>query len=293
MPQAPRPPKAPPRPTAPPAPRLTFAPVRSARSMQADRTVVNPRGDIPAAPLAEVAPFVFWPDFKVMLRQLWRPGPPDWPNTNMAVVAKARSGKSTFIREIVPMRDRVVMFGTKMVDEPLYGPLIKEQGFVMRDAWDPSETEPAKVIFRPPLESPSPEAIARQREAFRVALIRLWQIGGWTVWWDEVRYLSETLKLSNELNLIWLQGGSMGITALGLTQRPVSVPLNMFEQSRFLVTFKISGRDDRKTMSDYAGDNAPYVFEISAQLEPRELLFCDTELDILCRTRVELPGRRS
>lgn len=175
-----------------------------------------------------------------------------------------------------------------MVDEPLYGPLLK-RGWVMRETWTPENTEEPRVIFRPPLAEPTPEAIAKQREAFRVALIRLWQLGGWTVWFDEIRYLSEQLNLKSELNLLWLQGGSGGTVILALTQRPVSVPLNMFEQSRFLVTFRITGREDRRTMSDYAGNLAPVVFEVAAELEPRELLFCDTELDIICRTRVELP----
>lgn len=209
----------------------------------------------------------------------------------MAIIGKSRSGKSTFTREIALMRTRVCMFGTKMIDEPLYGPL-KEQGYVMRDTWDPEETEPERVIFRPPLADPSPASIEKQREAFRVALMRVWQVGGWTLWFDEIRYLSETLKLSNELNLLWLQGGSAGTTILGLTQRPVSVPINMFEQSRFLTTFRITGRDDRKTMADYAGDNAPYVFEIAGLLEPRELLFVDTEIDLMMRTRVEITRAR-
>lgn len=238
----------------------------------------------------EVAPYVHWPEFKSILNRLWVPGPPDWPNTNIAIVGKARSGKSTFTREIADLRTRVCLFGTKMIDEPLYGPL-EDRGYQIKSRWDPADTSEERVIFRPPLKDPSPQAIAQQREAFRVALVRVWQLGGWTLWFDEIRYLSETLRLAGELNLLWLQGGSAGTTILGLTQRPVSVPINMFEQSRFLVTFRITGRDDRQTMASYAGTAQPYVFEIAAMLAPHELLFVDTELDILLRTRVERPRR--
>lgn len=232
-------------------------------------------------------PFVYWPDFMVLLNRLWTPGPPDWDNANMAVVSKAGSGKSTLVREISKLRERTVLFGSKMNDDPLYKPLL-EQGYVIREKWTPENTEEPKVIFRPPLAGPDKASLEAQKEAFRVALIRLWQIGGWEVWLDEVRYLTEQLNLTTELNLLWLQGRSAGVTMVSLTQRPVSVPLNMFEQSRFLFTARITGREDRRTMSDYAGAARDVVFELASRLVPREFLFVDNELDILCRTRVEL-----
>lgn len=248
--------------------------------------MLTPRGGEPFL-IGEAAPFILWPEFQAMLRRLWRPGPPDWPNTNLAEVGKAGSGKSTLARELALMRDRVVLFGTKMEDEPLYGPLQK-QGYVIQDYWDPTDTRQERVIFRPPLKDPSQEEIAKQREAFRYALVRAWQVGGWTLWFDEVRYLTEQLRLKDELNLLWLQGRSIGLTILGLTQRPVSVPLNMFEQSRFLITFRITGLEDRRSMAAYAGDAMPVVMEVARVLEPKEFLFVDTELDIICRSRVEI-----
>lgn len=282
MPQPPRPPQAP-RPAAPPTPSsLHFAPARGERSVQLDeRTFETSDGQIIDVP------FVYWPEFLKLLNRLWTPGPPDWDNANMAIVGKAGSGKSTLTREISDLRERTVLFGSKMNDDPLYKPLL-QRGYVIREKWTPENTEEPKVIFRPPLAGPSKEALAQQREAFRQALIRLWQIGGWEVWLDEVRYLTEQLGLTTELNLLWLQGRSAGVTMVSLTQRPVSVPLNMFEQSRFLITARITGRDDRRTMSDYAGASRDVVFELASQLEPREFLFVDNELDILCRTRVEL-----
>lgn len=177
-----------------------------------------------------------------------------------------------------------------MVDEPLYGPLLRA-GWRLQDKWDPAQTdERARIIFRPPLRSPTGRDIEAQREAFRMALVRAWQTGGWTLWFDEVRYLTEQLGLQRELNLLWLQGGSGGTTLVALTQRPVSVPLNMFEQSRFLVTFKITGVEDRRTMAGYAGAEQPVVFDVAARLAPKEFLFVDTELDIALRSKVELPA---
>jgi hypothetical protein len=283
----PQPPSLPARPAGPPRPSssLHFAPARGAQSVRLD----GERYEVDGQQIE--VPFVYWPDFLALLDRIWTPGPPDWDNANMAIVGKAGSGKSTLTREISDLRERTVLFGSKMNDDPLYKPLL-ERGYVIRERWTPENTQEPKVIFRPPLSGPSKEALAEQREAFRQALIRLWQIGGWEVWLDEVRYLTEQLNLTTELNLLWLQGRSAGVTMVSLTQRPVSVPLNMFEQSRFLITARITGREDRRTMSDYAGASRDIVFELASRLEPREFLFVDNELDILCRTRVELTNSR-
>lgn len=230
-------------------------------------------------------PFVKWAEFRHEFDTEWAPGPPHWPNPNVAIIGLAGSGKSRFTREIVKLRDRVVLFGTKMADEPLYGPLLKD-GWKMRDRWNPEDTSNDRVIFRPPLSSPTKEDLERQKEAFRRALLQLFRVGGWTLWLDEVRYLTEMLGLARELNLLWLQGRSNGLVMVALTQRPVSVPLNMFEQSRFLVTFKISGRDDRQTMASYTGALQPVVFEVAAHLPKYELLYIDSEADVALRTRV-------
>lgn len=282
-PRAPSSPRPPSTPAAPRAPRLALAPIRSGESAQLDGQEVKSRGT--AEPVA-VPPFMYWPEFKALLGQLWRPGPPSWPNTHMAIVGATRSGKSTFTREIMRMRDYVCLFGTKNVDEPLYGPLLK-QGYVIRERWNPENTEERRVIFKPPLTDTSAKAHAAQKEAFRQALDRVYQTGGWTLWFDEIRYLADDLGLARELNLLWLQGGSNGTTIVGLTQRPVSVPLNMFAQSRFLVTFRISGREDRRTMANYAGGLEPVLFETAAILPRYELLFIDSEEDLAVRTMVE------
>lgn len=277
---------APAAPTPPPPPpsrraSLHLAPARSQASVDLDRQPIRERGGV----VLPTPPFVPWAAFLRELDRRWQVGPPTWPNPNMAIVGMAGSGKSRLTREITELRDRVVLFGTKLVDEPLYAPLIKD-GWKLRDRWDPTDTSQDRVIFRPPLYSPSREDLDRQREAFRRALMSLYRVGGWTLWLDEVRYLTELLKLDRELNLLWLQGRSAGTVMLALTQRPVSVPLNMFEQSRFLITFKIKGLEDRRTMASYAGENQPVVIDVAARLPKYELLMVDAEDDYAVRTRV-------
>lgn len=222
------------------------------------------------------------------LAYTWRMGPPDWPNPNVALVASAGSGKTTLARQILQLRDRVCVFGTKTQDSSLYDPF-RRLGYRITDDWNPEQLDIPRVIFKPPLGAPTTQALRMQADAFRRALMHVFTVGGWTLYFDEVRYLTETLKLANELNLLWLQGRSLGICIVAGTQRPVSVPINMFEQSRFSFLWKISGAEDRKTASDYTGVNAPIVRAVTAVLPRYETLFVDSEEDTLIRTRVENP----
>jgi hypothetical protein len=212
-------------------------------------------------------------------------GAPDWPNPNVALVGMAGSGKTTLARQILQFRERVVVFGTKPRDPSLYGPF-ERLGYVIVNRWSPQDLKQPRVIFRPPLDAPTAEALQVQREAFLRALLGLFRDGGWTVYFDEVRYLSETLRLRTELDQLWLQGRSNGVVIVAGTQRPVSVPINMFEQSPHLFTWRITGLDDRRTMASYTGALAPTVVGTAAVLPRHETLYVDSIEDVAVRTRV-------
>lgn len=225
---------------------------------------------------------------------LWEVGPPDWPNPNVALIGRPGSGKTTLARTILQLRDRVVVFGTKAEDPSLYEPF-RRLGYRLTDQFNPRDTRHPKIIYRPRLTEASAAGLAAQREQFRNALLGIFRYGGWTVYLDEVRYLTETLKLETELNLLWLQGRALGIVIVAGTQRPVSVPINMFEASAHLFTWRINGLDDRRTMAAYTGQYRDAVIEYAALLPPFECLYVNPSDDVLLRTRAprNTPGQQA
>lgn len=206
------------------------------------------------------------------------------------MVGQTGSGKTTAMRELLDIRDYVVVIGTKREDDSLYKPL-KDKGYVITDTFDPRDwdiDQEPRVVFRCPLADASEKAEAAQREQIRKVLRGIYIAGGWTLALDEVGYLSRDLKLDRELNAIWREGRSAGTTIVAGTQRPVNVPRNMWEMATHELSWRVTGREDRMSASEYLGGLQGVAFETMAQLPKHEFLYVDVIEAIAIRSRVEL-----
>lgn len=257
-------------------PRIRLPAIRPADSIELDHTAVRVRG---GGPPLKAPPLTPWHDFYNAFRYSWKPG------EHVALVGRTGSGKTTLARTIIPLRTYAVVAATKIEDDSLYKPL-ERVGFKLQDRFDPEETRDPHVIFRPPLRSLDEVDKRVQQRAFYELLQGVFETGRWEIYLDEVRYLTEELRLETPLNTLWLQGRSLGVTIVAATQRPVSVPLNMFEQATHLFAFRLGRLDDRKRIAEYAGDNGPLVEHMIARLPKFEVLYLNTVTDELVRTRV-------
>jgi hypothetical protein len=267
--------------------RLRLAPLRSRESLALDH---RPQGLPPKLAGVEMAPFRRWAEFKdwfLYERENgagedlgWRQG------DHLTAVGRTRSGKTTLIRELLPRRDFVVMLATK-AEDPLYKKF-EADGFEMTDHFDPTNIEgPRKVIFKPGLRGTSKADQVDQREAFREVLSDIYRTGGWTVFADEVRYLSDNLGLRADLEVLWLQGATLGITMVVATQRPVSIPILAFDANH-LFFFKTGDQKDIVTMTEYTGINSDLARVTIPRLPKHEVLYIDTVTDESARTKVSL-----
>ena len=232
-----------------------------------------------------------WREFQSWFGREWKAG------DHVAAVAMTGAGKTTLLRNLIGFRDFVVVFGTKARDDALYKPL-ENEGFTLVEKWTPwdwEETGQRKVIFAPPLnvsdrgESGEIDAAqAEQADAFRTALVQIYKAGGWCCYFDEIRYLTDDLSLAREINLLYLQGRSLGVTMVAATQRPRSVPLNVFAMATWFILWKISDRDDRRRAAEFAGELAPVAFETSARMPKREFLCVNAIEEVAVRSKVVL-----
>lgn len=185
------------------------------------------------------------------------------------------------------MRLDTVVAATKVKDASLYGPLKRAGYWTTADPeLDPDEHN--KVIFKPDLSAPTSEGRASQQTAFRELLIGIFAQGGWCFYADEVRYLSDYLKLDTELETLWLQGRSLGVTMVVATQRPVSIPLVAFDQAIHLFLWRNSDRQSVQRMAEFTGEHYDLARRLIPTLPHHEALYVNTITGRMVRTKVNV-----
>lgn len=259
--------RTPPPPPKPPAiPRFEILPRRGAESSRLDE-------------LEPSVPFIPWQRF-VQQFQFGQ-------GEHITLIGKTKSGKTTMAvqpRGLLSMRKAVVVVATKPIDNGLYPPL-ERQGYVQTDNPKLDAKKQPKVIFRPKILGPSGDDRKRQAEQFRALLFVLWAQGGWTIYLDEIRYLTELLKLKEELDTLYLQGSSLGLTLIAATQEPVAIPRVAFGQIEHLFYWKQTDRDRVQRMGELAGTESQIVRAVVPQLPKHEALYIRVQDDVLAKTK--------
>ncbi len=201
----------------------------------------------------------------------------------MALCGRTRSGKTTFAREVLELRDWVVVFGTKPRDEELYAGF-ERYGYEIRERWSPTDLSRNRVIFRP---RTSLTDVAPQKDAFTRALSEIYETGGWTVYVDEVLVLSVDLGMERILNRMWTQAASNDVTMVAGTQRPRGAPQNMWQMAEWLGFWRIPDQEDRYRAAEFTGDLRGLAMESMALMPRHEFLLVNTTEDLAVRSKVE------
>lgn len=259
---------APRRPVAPPIPTVSILPGRGEHSQALDSI--------------EDVPFVPWDRFltEYPLRLY-----PLKEAQHITLIGRQGSGKTTLaVKGILPLFKYVAVMATKREDSSLYGPL-RAAGY--RTTNDPAldYRKTPKIVFKPELASPTREAIARQREAFRTVLAVIFNEGNWVLYADEIRYLADNLGLSTELETLWLQGRSLKVTVIAATQNPVGIPREAFDQANHMFVWRQTEKQRVDRIAEMVGSESDLIRALVPSLPPHEALYVRAADDAMVRTR--------
>jgi hypothetical protein len=91
-----------------------------------------------------------------------------------------------------------------------------------------------------------------QRSVFINVLDKAFEQGGWTVYFDELYYIEDQLRMKQWENKLLTQGRSKGLTVMVGMQRPVGVTRFALSQSTHIISFSMEGRDVAQTLRQTA-----------------------------------------
>jgi len=208
-------------------------------------------------------PSVTWADFRRTFR--WHQG------EHLAAIAPTGAGKTTLFKELTPYRRYNLFFGTKVHDKT-YAEL-QRKGFRRVNSIDEIRQWDNNVLLWPKPKKTIADTIYSQRNTFLNALDVVAKQGGWSLWVDEAKYLSEFLRLKTELTFALEQLRSIDSTVISGAQRPSYIPPSVLSNSTHVFLWKTTYDDDAKRLADIGGIDAKLVAQTAKTLDDHEFLY--------------------
>jgi hypothetical protein len=225
----------------------------------------------------ERPPEVSWDDFLGFYFR-WNQG------EHVTMIGPTGRGKTTLALAILPLRQFVMAIATKQRDPVLYQ--LESRGY--QRITSIRDTPPKEAIPRIVLEAKLPkgaESVADQRRIVKEALAYVYIQGGWCLYLDEVRYVTEFLKLDSDVELLWQQGRSAGISVVAAAQRPAWVPLSAFSMATHLFLWRTSDERDLERIGGLGAFDSRAIAREVATLGRHSVLYVNTVEGILVRTQ--------
>ena len=197
------------------------------------------------------------------------------------------AGKTTLALAIINRRTYQLVVATKPQD-PLISELTGDLGYKLVREWPPPPPQEVpefrRVCYWPPIERV--EDVANQKVAIGNMLQSLYVTGGWTVYLDEVRYVTQYLKLAPAVELLWQQGRSLNLSIMAATQRPRHIPLSAYSQATHLFLWRDNDEENIRRLSGLgAADKVTVQFAVM-NLAKHEVLYVNTRTGELYVTKV-------
>jgi DNA helicase HerA-like ATPase len=277
MPRLPRPPR-PPRSLRPPRlPPLNLAPIRSAESVALD-DARTPRQGLALPPFVRFDRFIADWD--------WRQG------EHVTTIGPTGSGKTVLNRHLLRRRDFVIVLGVKKKDRELYGAYEREGYELVRrfDPEPPPDAAQVRLLFVPQTDKHGTEGRQARARRFRQALNDIYDVGGWTVYADDVQYMADQLRLAPELEELWILGRSEGVSLVASSQEPVDIPLNAYGMATHLFLFRNDDLVRSRRMAELTGVNREVAQHTLLQLPDHEFLYINKRERVMLRSKVLRPA---
>jgi hypothetical protein len=226
---------------------------------------------------------ISWDAFLHKFRGIWKQG------EHVTLYAATGQGKTTLALEILPIRKYMVVFATKQRYQRLFTTL-KAQGFKVQQDFDPNpEVAPKVILHCAPTDTESKSRV-KQREVYGRALNLIYQAGGWGLYIDELKYVTDNLKLGGNVELLYLQGRELGVSIIGTSQRPAWVPVVAIAEATHLFIGAQSDQRDIDRIAEGSGRKGRIIRPLIDELEDYQFLYVHTRNSKVPVYKVKVEG---
>lgn len=235
--------------------------------------------------LDELAPVVEWGYF---LNYVF-----DWKqDEHVGLIGPTGMGKSNLTYQILPLREYVTYFATKIRDKTL-DKFASHAGYEKIRTWPPTKgrgpakrevtaQEMPKRILWP--NATDIYATSHQREVFQTAIADIYAQGGWCVVWDEFWYMCTLLKLETEARIFLQQARANNISFVMGAQRPSRIPLELFDQASHLFFARDNDETNLERIGGIGWLASNPIRELVASLKRYQFLYINTREGWMYRT---------
>jgi predicted P-loop ATPase/GTPase len=236
------------------------------------------------------APIITWKEFCSFFVPNWKQG------QHVAIIGPTDSGKTTLALNLLPIHIWVVILATKPRDKTLNALVAPVRKFTFgraagtpagkylkMDQWDKklSLTKfPRRLLWPNALDLYSAET---QTRVFREALAIIYREGGWTLYMDELWFMSAELKMAHEVRMYLQQSRSNDVTLVISSQRPSRIPVEVYDQSRHLFFSRDNDERNLSRISGIAFQSRHIIMNLVANLEPHQFLYVNVLTGYMCR----------